>query len=116
MKELYPRPLAVVGDCSRSMICAAPGHVLIGADLSAIESRVLAWVAGEEWKLDSLSPLTTQRGIRATSRICVTACKIFRVPSGTYTKESPERSIGKTCDLGLRLHGRLRRLAEIRAG
>jgi DNA polymerase len=33
-------PLAVVGELSRSMICAAPGHVLIGADFSAIESRV----------------------------------------------------------------------------
>ena len=28
VKTLYPQPLAVVGDCIRSMICAAPGHVL----------------------------------------------------------------------------------------
>ena len=58
MKELYPRrPLAVVGDCSRAMICAAPGHVLIGGDFNAIESRGVAWLVDEKWKIDSLSPL-----------------------------------------------------------
>ena len=35
VKTLYPRPLSIIGDCSRSMICAAPGRVLIGADFSA---------------------------------------------------------------------------------
>src|SRR5262245_5458134 len=47
LKGLYPRPLSVVGDCSRAMICAAADHVLIGADFSSVESRVLAWVADQ---------------------------------------------------------------------
>ena len=53
VRARYERPLAIVGECSRPTICAASGHVLIGGDFSAVESRVLAWIAGEEWKLES---------------------------------------------------------------
>ena len=98
VKGLYPDPLAVVGDCSRAMISAAPGHTLIGADFSAIESRVLAWVAGEAWKLDSYRRFDATND-PADEPYCETACRIFRVPSGSYTKDSPERAVGKVCDL-----------------
>ena len=106
VRSLYPRPLAVVGDCSRAMICATPGHVLMGADFSAIESRVLAWVAGEQWKLDSYRRYDATRDPR-DEPYCETACKIFRAPSGTYTKQSPERNVGKTCDLAFGYMGGL---------
>src|SRR5215472_11048322 len=98
VRSRYPRPLAVVGDCSRAMICAAPGHVLIGADFGSIESRVLAWVAGEQWKLDAYRRYDATHDPR-DEPYCETACQIFRVPSGSYTKDSPERDVGKTCDL-----------------
>jgi DNA polymerase len=106
VRSLYPQPLAVVGDCSRSMISAAPGYTLIGADFSSIESRVLAWVAGEEWKLDSYRRYDATRDPR-DEPYCETACKIFGAASGTYTKESPERNIGKTCDLAFGYMGGL---------
>jgi DNA polymerase bacteriophage-type len=106
VRKHYPRPLAVVGDCSRAMICAAPGHVLMGADFSAIESRVLAWVAGEEWKVDSYRRYDATHDPR-DEPYCETACKIFRVPSGSYTKQSPERGVGKTCDLAFGYMGGL---------
>jgi DNA polymerase bacteriophage-type len=106
VRSLYSRPLAVIGDCSRAMICAAPGHVLIGADFSSIESRVLAWVAGEEWKLDSYRRFDATQDPR-DEPYCVTACKIFNKPNGTFTKDDPERSVGKVADLAFGYAGGL---------
>jgi DNA polymerase bacteriophage-type len=96
VRSLYPRPLAVVGDCSRSMICATTGNVLIGADFSSIESRVLAWVAGEEWKLDAYRRFDATHD-PADEPYRVTAGKIFHVEPSNVTKE--QRNVGKTCDL-----------------
>src|SRR5262249_1665914 len=96
VRSLYPRVLSLLGDLGRSLICAAPSHVLIGADFGAIESRVLAWVAGEEWKCDAY------RRYDATGDACdepyrVTAGKIFHTVPGNITKQ--QRNAGKTCDL-----------------
>jgi DNA polymerase len=100
--KLYPRPLSVIGDISRPLICAAPGHALIGADFSAIESRVLAWVAGEEWKLASYRRFDATQDPK-DEPYCATACKILRLPEGSITpKTHPvERGIGKVADLAL---------------
>ena len=80
--------------------------MLIGADFSAIESRVLAWVAGEEWKLDSYRRFDATHDPR-DEPYCITACKIFRVPDGSFDKNSPERNVGKTCDLAFGYAGGL---------
>jgi len=96
VRSLYPRPLAVVGDCSRAMICAAAGHVLIGTDFSSIKSRILAWVAGENWKTDSYRRFDAT-GDAADEPYRVTAAKIFHVRPTDITQE--QRNIGKTCDL-----------------
>jgi DNA polymerase len=47
----YGAPLALLGDISRATLCASAGMELKSGDFSAIESVVLAWLAGEEWKL-----------------------------------------------------------------
>jgi DNA polymerase len=88
------------------MLCAAPGQVLIGADFSSIESRVLASVACEEWKLDSYRRFDAT-GDPRDEPYCITACKIFNEPNGTYTKDSPQRSVGKTADLAFGYSGGL---------
>jgi DNA polymerase bacteriophage-type len=102
VKSLYPKPLAVVGDCTRAMICAASGKVLIGADFSSIESRILSWIAGEEWKIDSYRRHDATRDA-ADEPYRVTAAAIFHVQPGAITKE--QRNLGKTCDLAFGYQG-----------
>jgi DNA polymerase bacteriophage-type len=104
VKTHYERPLAVVGDCSRSMITAAPGHTLIGADFSSIESRVLAWVAGEEWKVDSYRRFDDTHDA-ADEPYRATAALIFRTTPDAVSKE--QRGVGKICDLALGFQGGL---------
>jgi DNA polymerase bacteriophage-type len=104
VKSLYPRPLSVVGDVSRAMICAPDGKKLIGADFSAIESRVLAWVAAEAWKLDSYRRFDATHD-PADEPYRVTAAKIFRTQPGNITKD--QRNIGKTADLAFGYQGGL---------
>lgn len=88
--------LLVSADVSRSMICAPPGRILIGADFSAIESRILAWIAGEEWKLETYREYDLT-GDPALEPYCVVGSKIL------HRKVIPEdeegRSTGKVSDL-----------------
>jgi DNA polymerase bacteriophage-type len=104
LKKLYPKPLAVVGDCTRAMICAAPGHVLIGADFSSIESRVLAWVANEQWKLDIYRRFDATHD-PADEPYRVTAAQIFHTTPDKINDD--QRKVGKTCDLAFGYMGNL---------
>lgn len=42
----------VLSELIRAAFVAAPGHRFLVADFSAIEARVIAWLAGEQWVLD----------------------------------------------------------------
>lgn len=53
LPEVFFRPNETCMLALRHVIVAAPGNELICADYSNIESRVLAWLAGEKWKLDA---------------------------------------------------------------
>lgn len=50
---MYGAPMHVLADCMRGMICAPEGHEFVCCDFSNIEGRVIAWLAGESWKLQA---------------------------------------------------------------
>jgi DNA polymerase len=45
-------PIEIVSDIARTTICAPPGQRLLIGDFSGIESRVLAWIAGQDDKVE----------------------------------------------------------------
>jgi DNA polymerase bacteriophage-type len=97
-------PLTVTGDVSRSIICAAPGHKLIAGDFSAIESRVLAWLANEEWKLANYRKFDNTNDPQLEP-YCATASRMLH---RTVTPDDDAgRQIGKTGDLALGFGGSL---------
>jgi DNA polymerase bacteriophage-type len=102
IRQLGP-PLAVVGDISRSMICAAPKHTLVCADFSMIEARVLAWLAGEEWKLENFR--RHDAGEPALDPYLAAAAQILRRSVAPDDAES--RQLGKTCELAFGFGGGL---------
>lgn len=84
----------------RTAFIATPGNVLIDADFSAIEARVISWLAGEEWRLDVFR---THGKIYEAS-----ASQMFNVPIERIKKGNPEyalRAKGKVAELALGYNG-----------
>jgi DNA polymerase bacteriophage-type len=95
-------PLATAVSVMRGLVCAKPGHVLIGADFSSIESRVLAWLSGERWKLDIYRQFD-ETGDPEFEPYCITASKILGRKVTPADEEG--RGIGKVADLFLGFGG-----------
>ena len=87
----YGPVLDAMADCLRGMLVASPGHELIAMDFSAIEARVLAWLAGEDRVLE----IFRTHGLLYESA----AADIYNKNITEITKD--ERQIGKVAVLAL---------------
>lgn len=84
----------------RTAFVATPGNVLIDADFSAIEARVISWLAGQEWRLEVFR---THGKIYEAS-----ASQMFHVPIEKIKKGNSEyalRQRGKVAELALGYQG-----------
>lgn len=81
----------------RTAFIAPTEHRFIVADFSAIEARVIAWLAGEKWRLDVFN---THGKIYEAS-----ASQMFKVPLESVTKGSALRQKGKVSELALGYQG-----------
>ena len=92
---VYDNPMEVTSAALRGALVAPPGKKLVVADLNAIEGRVAAWVAGEQWKLDAYA--------RGDDLYVLAYAASFHKPAADVTKA--ERQIGKVEELALGFGG-----------
>ena len=93
VEMLYESTPNVLSELIRTAFVAKPGCRFIISDFSAIEARVLAWLAGERWRIEVFQ---THGKIYEAS-----ASAMFHVPIEEITKTSPLRQKGKISELAL---------------
>ena len=107
---LYGNPKSVLSELVRTIFIASPGKHLIVSDFSAIEARVLAWGAGENWRLEVF---------RAHGKIYeASASQMFGVPVDRIVVGCPEyalRQKGKVAELALGYEGGVKALIAMGA-
>jgi len=97
----------VLSQLIRTAFIPSPGCRLIVSDFSAIEARVIAWLAGEKWRLDVFN---SHGKIYEAS-----ASQMFGVPIEQITKGSPLRQKGKVAELALGYQGSVGALKQMGA-
>ena len=91
IEVLYGNTPDILSQLIRTMLIPKAGCEFIVADFSAIEARVLAWLAGEQWRLDAF-----QRG---EDIYCASASQMFGVPVVKHGINGELRQKGKVAEL-----------------
>lgn len=107
LELFYDSTPNVLSELIRTAFIPKQGCRFIVADFSAIEARVLAWLSGEQWRLDVFA---SHGKIYEAS-----ASAMFHVPIGEITKGSPLRQKGKISELALGYGGSVGALTSMGA-
>lgn len=99
MEMLYESPSDVLSQLIRTAFIPKEGTRFIISDFSAIEARVLAWLAGEQWVLDAFE--------NGEDIYCRTASRMFGVPVEKHGVNGHLRQKGKIATLACGYQGAL---------
>ena len=91
VESIYGNTPDILSQLIRTMLIAKPGHKFIVADFSAIEARVLAWLAGEEWRMEAFK--------NGEDIYCASASQMFGVPVVKHGINGELRQKGKVAEL-----------------
>ncbi|MCM1530333.1 MAG: DNA polymerase [Alistipes sp.] len=91
IEMLYGNTPDILSQLIRTMLIPKDGCEFIVADFSAIEARVLAWLAGEQWRLNAFE--------RGEDIYCASASAMFGVPVVKHGINGELRQKGKCAEL-----------------
>lgn len=107
MELLYDSVPSALSELIRTALVPRPGYKFIVSDFSAIEARVIAWLAGEQWRKDVFK--------NNGDIYCASASQMFKVPVVKHGINGHLRQKGKIAELALGYGGSVGALTQMGA-